>query len=273
MTHPSKKDQAAMLCAGIDIGSLTAEAVIVRDGDIIGAETMNVLSNPVESAEVILGRAMDTAGVTRDRIAYTVSTGYGREMLQARGLADSNVSEISCHGYGAFCLNAAIRTIIDIGGQDAKVIKLNADGKLVNFVMNEKCAAGTGHFLEVMSKTLEVSLEELGRLSRDARKPAVMSNRCTIYVETEVIHYLQQGVPKKEVAAGINKAMAERVLALARRVKPERKIMITGGVAKNVGVRAALEDMLAEKILMPAIDPQLIGAYGAAMLARKEASA
>jgi predicted CoA-substrate-specific enzyme activase len=261
-----------MYYAGIDIGSLTAEAVIVQDHRVMAAEIMNVLPNPVDSAREVLGRAMRSMGIGREQIRFAVSTGYGREKLEAEGMADKNVSEISCHGFGAFSLDPGIRTIIDIGGQDAKVIKMDGEGRLADFVMNDKCAAGTGHFLEVMSKTLGVGLSEIGPLSLHSKKPVQMSNRCTIYVETEVIHSLQRGVSKVDVAAGINRAMAERVVALARRVKPEEKFMLTGGVAKNVAVRAELEKILGVHMVAPSLDPQLIGAYGAALFAQKEAS-
>jgi (R)-2-hydroxyacyl-CoA dehydratese activating ATPase len=259
-----------MLFAGIDIGSLTAEAVIIEDGKIIASEIISVLPNPVDSAQKVLGLVLQKSGVKPEQIKYTVSTGYGREKLQSQGMAQENLSEISCHGLGAFTLNPEVRTIVDIGGQDAKVIKMNSSGKLENFVMNDKCAAGTGHFLEVMSKALGVSLDELGVISQGSKKPVQMSNRCTIYIETEVIHYLQRGVPKVDVAAGINIAMAERALALVRRVKPEKEAMITGGVAKNVAVRDELQKMLNLKFVIPSIDPQLIGAYGAAVFAQEK---
>ncbi len=261
-----------MYYAGIDIGSLTAEAVIVKHGRMIAGEIMNVLPNPVDSARQVMGRALKSAGIGPGEVSSAISTGYGRDQVQAAGMARENVSEISCHGYGAFCVDPAVRTVIDIGGQDAKVIKLDHAGKLMNFVMNDKCAAGTGHFLEVMSRTLGVGLEELGPLALESRKPVLMSNRCTIYVETEVIHYLQRGVANKDVAAGISRAMAERVVALARRVQPEPRIMLTGGVAKNTAVRAELEKILGARMERPGLDPQLIGAFGAAMLAAREAS-
>jgi len=262
-----------MLFAGIDIGSLTAEAVVIEDGKILGAEIISVLPHPLDSAREVMGRLSSKQGIQWRDIQYTVSTGYGREQLQKEGLAQENISEISCHGLGAYALCPEVRTVIDIGGQDAKVIKIAASGELENFVMNDKCAAGTGHFLEVMSRTLGVALEEIGPLSLGSRKPVEMSNRCTIYVETEVIHFLQRGVPKKDVAAGINRAMAERVLALVRRVNPEPEVMLTGGVAKNVAVKNELERMLNVKVVPTKIDPQIIGAFGAALFAQRKAGA
>ena len=260
-----------MLYAGIDIGSLTAEAVIMEDGKVLDAEIISVLPHPVDSAREVLGRVCGRLKIGPRDIRYTVSTGYGRQKIQDEGLAQENVSEISCHGLGAFTVCPQTRTVVDIGGQDAKVIKLKASGELDNFVMNDKCAAGTGHFLEVMSRALGVALEEIGPLSLGSKKPVEMSNRCTIYVETEAHHYLQRGVSRQDVAAGINRAMAERVLALVRRVAPEREVMLTGGVAKNVAVRSELEKMLKIKMVHPPVDPQIIGALGAAVFAKRKA--
>jgi (R)-2-hydroxyacyl-CoA dehydratese activating ATPase len=259
-----------MKFAGIDIGSLTAKAVIEENGKILGSETISVLPNPMDSAKEVTDRLLKKTGMSWSDIEYSVSTGYGREKLEEEGFCQKNMSEISCHGYGAYMADPSVRTIIDVGGQDAKVIKMDGAGKLDNFVMNDKCAAGTGHFLEVMSRTLDVDLEEIGPMSFKSKKPVLMSNRCTIYVETEVLHYLQRGVSKYDVAAGINLAMAERVVALARRVKPQKEIMMTGGVAKNVGVKNELEKILQVKMVKPQIDPQIIGAYGAALFAKKE---
>ena len=262
-----------MLYGGIDIGSLTAEAVIVRQGKMIAGEQIGVLPNPVDSAREVMGKLLRKNRLDWSNLSFVISTGYGREKVQAEGLAKENVSEISCHGFGAFCLMPEVRTIIDIGGQDAKAIKLTASGELDNFVMNDKCAAGTGHFLELMSRALGVQLSELGPLALRSRKAVVMSARCSIFVETEVIHYLQRGTDRADVAAGVNRSMAERVAALARRVKVEPHVMLTGGVAKNAAVRSELEKMLRVRLLDPPIDPQLIGAYGAARLAERQGGA
>jgi len=262
-----------MYFAGIDVGSLTAQAVVINNGEILAHKSIGVKPNPVNSAETVMQMLLLEDGLNLSDIKFCVSTGYGREQVQTRGLAQENVSEISCHGVGAYWIEPEVRTVIEIGGQDAKVIKIAASGELDNFVMNDKCAAGTGHFLEVMSRTLGVALEEIGPLSLGSRKPVEMSNRCTIYVETEVIHFLQRGVPKKDVAAGINRAMAERVLALVRRVNPEPEVMLTGGVAKNVAVKNELERMLNVKVVPTKIDPQIIGAFGAALFAQRKAGA
>jgi len=258
-----------MLFAGIDVGSLTAQAVLLNDGKISAFKSIGVRANPLESARTVMGDLLTEINLTWDDITYCVSTGYGRERIESEGLAQENISEISCHGIGAYTLMPKVRTVIDIGGQDAKVIRVDENGVLVDFVMNDKCAAGTGRFLEVMCRVLGLTLEELGPVSMHAKSQVELSSRCSIYAETEVLHYLQRGVDKASLAAGINKSMAERVMALARRVGVEKELMMSGGVAKNVAVRAELERMMGVRMAVLKVDPQIIGAFGAAVLARK----
>ena len=260
--------------AGIDVGSLTAECAIIdhKEGALLASARAAVLPNPVDSARLVFDRALTEAGLTARDLGRVIATGYGREKICEDGLANDQVSEISCHGFGAFSSDERIRTIIDIGGQDAKAIRVDDQGNLVDFVMNDKCAAGTGHFLELMSRTLEVSLDELGPISLSSRNPISMSSRCSIFVETEVVHFLQRGISVVDIAAGINLALAERVASLVRRIKPTTEVALTGGVAKNVAVRRALERRLNLRLSELPIDSQLVGAYGAAQLARKEAA-
>ncbi len=264
--------------AGIDVGSLTAQAILIEDGRTpmlksIGvrllSRSIRVKPNPLDSARCVMGELLDEHNLSWGDITYCVSTGYGRDKIQEEGLAQANISEISCHGIGAHALAPQVRTIVDIGGQDAKVIRMDAAGEMVNFVMNDKCAAGTGRFLEVMSRTVGVGFEELGPLALRARGRIELSSRCSIFAETEVLHYLQKGVDKSDLAAGIARSMADRVMALVRRVGVEKEVMMTGGVAKNIAVRAELEKMLGVRMVSPSIDPQLIGAYGAAVVARR----
>ena len=258
-----------MIFAGIDIGSLTAQAVLIEENKIIGWKSIGVRPHPIDSAEAVMGELLAEKGVGQNDISYCVSTGYGREQVQERGLSRENVSEISCHGMGAHSATRGVRTIIDIGGQDAKVIRIDDKGELVDFVMNDKCAAGTGRFLEVMCKTLSVKLDELGPLSRKSKKTMELSTRCSIYAETEVIHYLQRGEDRADIASAVNRAMAVRVSALARRIGVEREVAMTGGVAKNSAVKSSLEKILGVRMLNFRIDPQIIGAYGAAIIARR----
>jgi predicted CoA-substrate-specific enzyme activase len=258
-----------MRCGGIDVGSLTAQAVVVENGKISAFKSIGVKPNPVDSAETVMGGLLEDRGLRLNQIDFIVSTGYGREQVEEKGLSGANVSEISCHGIGAQWLMPGVRTIIDIGGQDAKVIRMDGSGELADFVMNDKCAAGTGRFLEVMCRTLGVSLDELGPLSMKARNPVDISSRCSIFCETEVLHYMQRGADKADIAASVNRAMAERVAALARRVGVEPEVTMSGGVAKNTAVKAELERILGVRMLPTPADPQIIGALGAAVLARK----
>ncbi len=267
-----------MLYGGIDIGSLTAQAVLLDGSDsnpsIRGlspllAKSIPVKPNPVDSARSVMEEILHENGLDWSDLDYCVSTGYGREKIVDEGMANENVSEISCHAIGAFTLDQGVRTVIDIGGQDAKVIRIDERGKLINFVMNDKCAAGTGRFLEVMSRTLGVSLEDLGEIALKARTRVDLSARCSIFAETEVLHFLQRGLDRSALAAGICRSMAERVMALVRRVGIESDVMMTGGVAKNPAVKRELERMIGTRMIEPKIDPQLVGAYGAAVLAMK----
>jgi predicted CoA-substrate-specific enzyme activase len=262
---------------GIDVGSLTAEAVALRDRVVIASARIDVLPDPVDSARRVLealAPRLRERGLDPRRPEVAVATGYGRERLCEAGLADRHVSEISCHGAGAFhapavAASAAVRTVIDIGGQDAKVIRVDGAGGLVDFAMNDKCAAGTGHFLELMCRTLGVGLDDLGPLALGARRPATMRSRCTIFVESEVLHLLQRGWDRRDIAAGVCQALADRVVALVRRVRFEPVGAMTGGVAKNVAVRREVEKRLGHRVAELGLDPQLVGAYGAAVLASR----
>ena len=270
-----------MIATGVDVGSLTAEAVAVANGasratgagrEILAAARIAVRPDPADSARTVLeelDKKLHEAGHHRHDPASTVATGYGRERLEAQGIAAGHVSEISCHGFGAFCAMPDVRTIIDIGGQDAKVIRVDSHGALENFAMNDKCAAGAGHFLELMCRTLGVSLDELGPLALRARKTVQMSSRCSIFIETEVVHFLQRGVARADLAAGVCAAMADRVASLTGRVGLVPPVAMTGGVAKNRAVRREVEKRLGHRLMECRVDPQLIGAYGAAMLASK----
>jgi predicted CoA-substrate-specific enzyme activase len=270
-----------MISTGVDVGSLTAEAVAVgrAQGDsttkssLLASARISVLPDPVQSAQAVLDELdakLVKGGWSRHDPGRTIATGYGRERLQEKGMAARQVSEISCHGFGAYSAQPSVRTVIDIGGQDAKAIRVNDDGDLENFSMNDKCAAGAGHFLELMSRTLEVKLEELGPLALSARKAVEMSSRCSIFIETEVIHYLQRGVDRADLAAGIAASMAERVSMLVRRVGVNAAVAMTGGVAKNLAVKREVEKRLGLRLLELNVDPQLIGAFGAAMLAQRD---
>jgi len=252
---------------GIDIGSTACKAVALKDGkEIAGTsviETGTGTSGPARVYEAVF----TSSGIDPKDAARTVVTGYGRLTFEK---ADSQISELSCHAQGVHFLCPGARTIIDIGGQDAKALKLGPNGSLSSFVMNDKCAAGTGRFLDVMAKILEVSVGELAGLSEKSTERVSISNICTVFAESEVISQLAAGKSRKDIAAGIHMSVANRVAGLARRVGIVPDVVITGGVAQNMGVVRAMSEILNMPII-PAPMPQLTGALGAALLAYGEA--
>jgi (R)-2-hydroxyacyl-CoA dehydratese activating ATPase len=256
-----------MIVAGCDMGSLTTKAVILNNTMVIGHALIRSSSNSEQCASEVMDRALQTAGLTMKDIAFCVGTGYGRERISFVGKA---VSEISCHAKGAHWLLPSVRTIIDIGGQDCKAIRIDEKGNVVRFVTNDKCASGTGRFLEVMAKLLGISLDELGSLSGQAQNPITLATTCTAWAQAEVIVHLNTNTRKADLAAGINEAMAARVGILAKAVGLEKDACMTGGVAKNVGVLEALEKHLNLPLRRLRVDPQIIGALGAAVFAKEK---
>lgn len=256
------------LHAGVDIGSLTGKAVVLEGNVIRASAIIPVRRDPVKTSRLVYARALESAGLHPDDVAACVGTGYGRERIP---FVTKSLSEISCHGRGAYELDPRVRTIIDIGGQDCKVISLDDAGDLRDFLMNEKCAAGTGRYLEIMADTLDLSLEALGHASREAKTPVQITSVCSIYAQAEVLRYLSRKTKPVDVAAGVNRAMAERVVSMARKLVLRPAYTISGGVAKNVGVREHLERLLDVEFTPLPVDPQLIGALGAAYFARDAA--
>lgn len=250
---------------GIDIGSLSCDAVVMDEAGTILASA--VVPTGADS-QVAIARATDAvlerARLTRDDLAALTSTGYGRENVADR---TRSVTEISCHGRGAFELFPNTRLVIDIGGQDSKAISLAPTGKIMDFAMNDKCAAGTGRFLEVMARTLEVSLDDLGPLASAADEELAISSMCTVFAESEVVSLVSQGKAVPNIVQGLCRAIAQRTRGLAKRVGLEAEVTMTGGVAKNAGVVRALEEAIGLPINIPP-EPQIVGAMGAALLAR-----
>lgn len=253
-----------MIVAGCDVGSLTSKAVLMKKGRIIGSSIIKSKPRPGESAELAMDAALTAAGISKEEIAYCIGTGYGREKIP---FVDEVVSEISCHGKGARWMMPTAETIIDIGGQDCKTMKIDQDGSIGRFTANDKCASGTGRFLEVMAKVLNVDIDELGKLSLKSKNPITLASTCTVWAQADVIKHLNDGVPIEDIGAGINTAMAGRVAILVNAVKPEGDLFMTGGVAKNIGVVTTLEKFIGKKIKkVRKADPQLAGAIGAALL-------
>ncbi len=254
--------------AGVDVGSATTKAVLV---DARGAMLAHALlpsgGNLASAADAVVEKALADAGLTRDAITALISTGYGRENVAGRLKA---VTEITCHARGAHALNPGVRAVIDIGGQDSKAIALDAKGMVRKFEMNDKCAAGTGRFLEVMARTLDVDLAAIGPIALTADAPARISSTCTVFAESEVISLLAKGESVPRILAGLCAAITQRVYSLASRVGMAPVLMMTGGVAKNSGVVRGIEQAAGMPVVIPE-EPQIVGALGAALYARDAA--
>lgn len=258
------------LVAGIDIGSLYTKAVLLdSSGNIV---SFSVLRSGVAyrgAAEASLKEALERAEAQASDVIYIVSTGYGRALIP---FANREITEITCHARGANKLFPQARTIIDIGGQDSKVIQVNDMGQVVNFVMNDKCAAGTGRFLEVMSGALGVSLEEMSALSLQSRQRLEISSMCTVFAESEVISLLAGEHSKADIIASIYRAIARRVNGMVGQLGLRERVAMTGGVAQSLAMVQALEEKLNTTLLVPD-KPQLAGALGAAIIAADRAGA
>ncbi len=252
-----------MFTMGIDIGSTSSKAVILEDGVRVAARKVIEAGIGSEGPDRVFADALSEAGITREEITRVMATGYGRMTFPG---ADDQASELSCHGKGIHYLIPEARVVIDIGGQDAKVMQINERGALLNFVMNDKCAAGTGRFLDVMAGILSVQTSELAELAAKAEEPLSISSVCTVFAESEVISHLAAGATRSDVAAGIHQSVAKRVAGLGNRIGFRGPIAMSGGVALNAGVVRALEHELGKQIVTHP-DAQLAGAYGAAILA------
>ena len=253
-----------MLTIGIDVGSITTKAAVVIDGELKLSKIGSTGYDAKKSAEMIFSQVLEHLKLKRNDVQGIVSTGYGRNSVS---FADKAITEITCHAAGAFFINPEIRSVIDIGGQDSKVILLNDKGRVLDFAMNDKCAAGTGRFLEVMARALEVELEHFGAMSLKSKTPSQISSLCTVFAESEVISLIARGEKRENIVAGIHDAIGARVASMAKRVKIVSPVMMTGGVAKNTGLVKALEKRLEQKIII-AESAQVVGAIGAALLAQ-----
>lgn len=252
-----------MYTLGIDIGSSSSKTVILEDGKKILAYVVVPLGTGTVGPEKALTEIFNQSSIPQDQIAYTVATGYGRLICPN---ADAQISELSCHARGIHLLLPQVDTIIDIGGQDAKALTISLQGKLTAFQMNDKCAAGTGRFLDVMSRVMNIPIEELGPLSATSEHPAKISNTCTVFAESEVISKLSAQVPLADIAAGIHNSVAKRVAGMALRLGRPGCMAMSGGVALNSGVVKAMEKEMGCPILVHPLC-QLSGAIGAAVLA------
>jgi len=247
--------------AGVDVGSSTAKAVIFGGSKIVAVSLKPVARNVAAVAEEVVEQALLTANLSMSDLAYVVSTGYGRNAVS---FANDAMTEIICHAKGVRYLIPEARTIIDIGAQDSKVIRVGDRGEVVNFVMNDKCAAGSGRFLELIAQALDVRLDEMGAMSQASQNPCRISSTCTVFAESEVVSLRAEGRAVEDLIAGVHKAIATRVVIMGSGLPIEEKIVFTGGVAKNQGVKQAMEKACKASVSIPE-EPQMTGALGAAL--------
>lgn len=257
---------------GCDAGSTYTKCVIINEkGEIVSSVTNKSRINPVLSAKDALETAINNVEELDkiEDLTYLVGTGYGRNKVP---FADENISEISCHAMGVHVTDPSVKAIIDIGGQDVKGIAIDTDGTVLNFTMNDKCAAGTGRFFETMANAFEMPLPEFSKLSLKAKNVIPITAQCTVFAESEVISLVGEGKPMEEIAAGIELSVAKRCFVMAKKAGATDRVTLTGGCAKNEGLKQAIEKVLKIKVLDLTTDPQLMGALGAAEYARQKGS-
>ncbi len=251
-----------MLVAGVDVGAATAKTAIMLDEELIAWSVQPTGDDVEKAASAVTEKALAKAGYTMSDLGYVCSTGYGRRAVD---FSQKAISEIICHAKGVNYTHPDVRTIIDIGGQDSKIIAIRSDGTVADFAMNEKCAAGTGRFLEVMADTLYLTIDEMGPEAIKGKNPARINSTCTIFAESEMVSLRAQKVPREDIVAGLHRAVARRVSILGRQLGYNEQIAFTGGVAKNVGIVHWLNEILGTELVIPD-PPQIMGAIGAALL-------
>lgn len=254
-----------MITFGIDIGSVSAKAILIKDNVIIDKELIFSGYNTELTAKNLFKTLLLRNGIENIEAKNVVATGYGRKNVD---FAEKKITEISCHAKGAYFLNNKVRTVIDIGGQDSKVISLDEEGNVKDFMMNDKCASGTGRFLEVMARALELDLETFAKISLSSKNPVAISSICTVFAESEVVSNIAKGNDRADIASGIHASVASRLLSMANRIALNPEIMMTGGVARNKAVVSALENLLKKNIIIDEL-AQYTGAIGAALFANK----
>lgn len=251
---------------GIDIGSLATKIVVLNDGNLIDYRTERSTFDFKRIGHNLFNDVMKKNNLNRNEV-FVMSTGYGRNTID---IADDRITEITAHARGAQFFFPEAHSVIDIGGQDSKAILMsNKTGNVIDFQMNDKCAAGTGRFIEVMSGALEVPIEQIGELALGSNNPASISSTCTVFAESEVISLFARGTSKQDIAAGIHKSIAKRVSGMAKRIGVAQILVFCGGVAKNVAVKKYLEEELGFEIVTPQ-HPQITGAIGAALIAQEQ---
>ena len=259
-----------MLVGGCDVGSATGKAVIMRNAEVISYEIIPSTTKPEVTARTVMDMALKKAGLSSiSELDYIVGTGYGR----LKGpFANENISEITCHARGAQWLLPTVRTVVDIGGQDCKVMSLAENGRVLEFVMNDRCAAGTGRFFEAMARVLDCGLQGLSELALQGKNPATISSQCSVFAESEVVTLVNEGKELSDIVAGLHASIASRLNSMVRKVGLVEDVVLTGGCAKNDGLAKALEDKLGVTVKKLPLDPQIAGAIGAALIAAERVS-
>ncbi|MCP4752536.1 MAG: hypothetical protein GY866_16720 [Proteobacteria bacterium] len=256
--------------AGCDLGTVAAKVVIIEGDEILASELIPYKNLPKQAAVEVYEKALAAAGLSADKIEYCVATGFGKKAVP---YADGNSSEVVCLNRAFRLLDTEVKTVIDIGGQGMRAINFNDKGKVVDSAANEKCASGTGKFIEVMAKALEASIEEVGRLPLESKDPLPITSQCGVFAESEVITYVNDGRDKADIVAGIARSVAGKVASMVRRISLEGKAAMVGGVALNTGVVKYVEEELGITLTELKIDPRLFGALGAALMAREKHTA
>ncbi len=263
MNSIEKKSQ---IVAGIDVGSAMTKVAILETKEIIAQAMSPTLADPRLAVKLALEKALQEVNLSQNDLGFIVTTGYGRRAVE---FGNQVITEITANAKGARFLGSPlgqVRTVIDLGAQDSKVIKLNENGEVIDFIMNEKCAAGTGRFLEVMAKTLDIKFEDLGEFSLKSKNPVKINATCTVFAESEVISLIVQKKKREDILAGLHHVIAKKIADLARAVTPKEVVFFDGGGAKNIGIKRSLEEELGLKIYVPE-EPQFVIALGAALIA------
>jgi len=257
-----------MIVAGCDLGSATGKVVLMNEETILSTAVVHTTTNPEKTVLLALDEALRKAGLNSlEDVQYLLGTGYGRAVVS---FIHDNMSEITCHARGAHWLHPAARTVVDVGGQDCKVISLDDSGKVLDFIMNDKCAAGTGKFFEAMARALHCTLEEFSDLSLQSDTPANITKQCSVFAESEVVTLINSGVNAAHIASGLTESIVRRLLAMIYRLGVVPEVVFTGGCAKNEALIRGLESKLGENIARLPQNPQIVGALGAALFAREK---
>lgn len=254
-----------MITAGIDMGAAFAKMVIVKDGEVIGKGICKVTLEPEEAVRTVQGLALKDAGVRLDEIQRVGATGAGRKLVKN---ADLVVTDVTADAAGANYLDKTVRTVIDVGGEEARAVKINEEGKVVSFAVNDKCAAGAGAFIEAMTRALELPMEDFAKYSLKSTQKIPINAQCAIFAESEVVSLINELTPREDICRAVHDGISERVSSMAKRVGIEEKVALIGGGAKNIGLLKSLEDAVGMKIIVLP-DPEFVSALGIGILAAK----